>query len=402
MTLTDLAQTMWKRTPLALLAAALAFGAAGSTARAQGTGNVRGRDGDVRTFAVLPESLAPDPNNPGRVLPIGHPEGLTADAQGNIYAATFETNVANFIYVYNPSGALIVTLPVPEGRAPLGMVTNDQFLYVNDVLNGDIMRYDLPVSAASVPFVYDICGGFLAAFGIGGPPESFCALNANDLGPDGRLYMSDNGAGPSFVFSDRFRNGRIWVLDPATGASGIWFDQDRRRELDVLIAGFPEFGVNGVAFSNDGTELYMANMSSDVIYRMTLRGCATGCQPGALNVFARGDGINGPDNIDFDGNGILWVASGQNDRVVAISSAGRVIAKIGRFEGFTRGGAPEGLLQPSGLVVSGDRVYVGNEASRGLRPMPDLLPESVWTELRLFTISEIRSWILLFRSNSNQ
>ncbi len=361
------------------------------------------RDGDVRTFAVLPAASGPDPNTPGRVLPIGHPEGLTVDRFGNVYAATFETNFDNTIYVWDPAGRLLVALPVPTGKAPLGMVTNDRYLFVNDVLNGDIMRYDLPLTPASRPVIYDICGGFLAAFGIGGPPSSFCALNANDLGPDGRLYISDNGAGPSFVFSENFRNGRIWVLDPRTGSSGVWFDRDTRRELDVQIAGFPEFGVNGVAFSRDGRELYMANMSSDVIYRMEITGCNTssGCRPGFLNVFTPpGRGINGPDNIFFDDNGILWVASGQNDRVVAINRSGQVIAKIGVFEGMTRAGAPEGLMQPSGLAVFRDRVYVGNEASRGLRPVPDLIPEETWDELRLFTISEIRSWILQFRGNN--
>jgi sugar lactone lactonase YvrE len=356
-----------------------------------------GRDSDVRIFAILPESVATDPNNPGEPLRVGHPEGLTADSAGNVYAATFETTVQNYIYVFDPLGALKVSLPVPVGRAPLGMVTDRQHLYVNDVLNGDLMRYDLPVTNASEPVVYDICGGFLAAFGIGAPQEAFCALNANDLGPDGRLYITDNGAGPSFVFSERFRNGRIFVLDPRTGASGVWFDGDTRRELDVAIAGFPEFGVNGIAFSNDGTELYLANMSTDVIYKMPVQNCSNGCQPTTLREFVRGNGINGPDNIAFDENGILWIASGQNDRVVAVNPRGVVVAKFGAFEGFTRGGAPLGLLQPSGIAVVGDRVYVGNEASRGLRPNPDLLPEEVWDQLRLYTISEIRTWAVLFQ-----
>jgi sugar lactone lactonase YvrE len=349
---------------------------------------------DVRTFAILPESLADDPDNPGELLRVGHPEGLTADSSGNVYAATFEVALPNFIYVFNPLGGLIVSLPIPQGRAPLGMVTNEQFLYVNDVLNGDIMRYQLPVTNRSEPVIYDVCGGFLAAFGIGAPMDQFCALNANDLGPDGRLYISDNGAGPSFVFSERFRNGRIFVLDPRTGASSVWFDGDTRRELDVAFSSFPEFGVNGVAFSNDGTELYMANMSTDVIYKMAVRNCGSGCQPSTLRQFVKGQGINGPDNIAFDENGILWVASGQNDRVVAVNQRGLVVAKVGSFEGFTRGGAPMGLLQPSGIAVVGDRVYVGNEASRGLRPTPDLLPEDVWDQLRLFTVSEIRTSVL--------
>jgi len=283
----------------------------------------------------------------------------------------------------------------PSRTCPAGT----QKLYVNDVLNGDMMVYDLPLTATSRPVVYDICGGFLAAFGIGAPPEQFCALNANDIGPDGRVYISDNGAGPSFVYSDKFRNGRIFVFDPRNGASAVWFDQDTRRELDVQIGGSPEFGVNGVAFGLEGKSLYMANMSADVIYRMLLSDCATGCKPGFLSVFTKGQGLNGPDNIDFDAEGVLWVASGQNDRVVAINRSGQVIAKLGLFEGMSRAGAPEGLLQPSGLIVSGDRVYVTNESSRGLRPNPDLVPEDTWNELRLFTISEIRSWILQFRGN---
>jgi sugar lactone lactonase YvrE len=355
------------------------------------------RGSDVRIFAILPERAAPDPNNPGNVVPLGHPEGLTADSAGNVYAATFEVGFQNYIYIYNPGGGLEVSLPVPLGRAPLGMVTDEQYLYVNDVLNGDVLRYDLPVTEQSEPHVYDVCGGFLVAFGLGAPGREFCALNANDIGPDGRLYISDNGAGPSFVFSEDFRNGRIFVLDPRTGASAVWFDEDIRGELDVAIAGFPEFGVNGVAFSNDGSEFYMANMSTDVIYRMPVRNCETACEPTALRVFVRGNGINGPDNIAFDENGILWVASGQNDRVVAVNPRGQVIARVGSFEGFTRGGAPLGLLQPSGIIVVGDRVFVGNEASRGLRPRPDLLPESVWRQLRLFTIAEIRTWSVLFQ-----
>lgn len=351
---------------------------------------------DVRTFAILPEMSAPDASDPGKSVAVGHPEGVTADRQGNVYVATFETSFDNYIYVYDRLGRLRTTLTIPAGQAPLGMVTDDKYLYVNEVLNGDVLRYNLPLTSTSKPVVYDICGGFLVAFGLGKPGTEFCALNANDLGPDGRLYMSDNGAGPSFAFSDRFRNGRIFVLDPKTGATSVWFDADTRGELNVQIAGFPEFGVNGVAFSNDGSEFYMANMSTDVIYKMSLRGCASqsGCQPSGLSVFAKGNGINGPDNIDFDSNGVLWVASGQNDRVVAINQRGQIIAKIGQFEGFSRAGAPQGLLQPSGLIVSGDRVYVGNESSRGLRPKPDLLPESEWDQLRQFTVAEIGTWVV--------
>jgi sugar lactone lactonase YvrE len=383
---------MCERIPVVIAALALTGLMMPPTVRAQGT-----EDSDVRTFAILPERVGSDPSDPGRSVALGHPEGLTADPRGNVYAATFDVGFPNYIYVYEPGGRLRTALRTPDNTAPLGMVTDDRYLYVNEVLNGDILRYDLPLTVNSVPRVYDICGGFLAAFESGAARKEFCALNANDLGPDGRLYISDNGAGPSFTGSEDFRNGRIWVLDPRTGASGVWFDEDTRGELNVAFASFPEFGVNGVAFSNDGTALYMSNMSTDIIYKMGVNDCARGCRPAGLSVFARSNGINGPDNIAFDNMGNLWVASGQNDRVVAINSRGEIVGKFGAFEGFTRGGAPRGLLQPSGIIVSGDHVYVGNESSRGLRPTPDLVPESEWNQLRLFTISEIRTWMLLFQ-----
>lgn len=356
-------------------------------------------DGIVRTFAVLPERVEPDPSNPGQFVQVGHPEGLEVDRNGYVYAATFESNFSNHIYVYAPDGHLDALLAVPPdgkplGRAPLGMVSNAEYLYVNEVLNGDILRYRKPVKTGDLPDrVYDICGGFIAAFGLADPGTEFCALNDIDLGPDGRLYIGDNGAGPTFVFSDAFRNGRIFVLDPRTGESGVWFDEDPRGELDVAYGGFPEFGVNGVAFNPQGNELYLANMSTDVIYRMTVSNCHTGCRPGPLKVFAKGGSINGPDNIVFDENGVLWVASGQNDRVVGLNRAGHEIARIGSFEGFTAAGVPEGLLQPSGIGAYGGKLFVGNESSRGLRPTPDMIPESEWQKLRQFTVSVVYPWV---------
>src|SRR5437762_8673863 len=92
-----------------------------AVARAQNT-----NDADVRTFATLPQGITDDPNRPGHVLPLGHPEGLARDLSGNIYAATFDAGYQNFIYVYDAIGSLKATVKVPKddlpfGRAPLGM-----------------------------------------------------------------------------------------------------------------------------------------------------------------------------------------------------------------------------------------------------------------------------------------
>jgi DNA-binding beta-propeller fold protein YncE len=345
--------------------------------------------GGVVRFATLP------PGAPG------HPEGLAADAAGNIYAASFELApvacpggtdcprpfprgrkgpqadpaapfAVNYIYTFAPNGRLTTStaLPVLEplpgvflSRVPLGMVVAGNKLYVNDVLYGDLLEYTLPLTLSSVPVVYDVCGGFIIAFGLGLPGE-FCALNA---------------AGDVGIF-----NGRIMVVDPSTGTVGEFYDGDAAGELDV--AGFPPFGVNGVAYSSDESVLYLANMSTDTIYKLALDCSAGTCVPGALTLFADAtSGIDGPDNIDVDDNGNLWVASGQNDQVVGFNPDGDVIRRVGSFEGFSKDGAPKGLLQPSGIVFVNGKLYVGNESNATLRQ-----DSASWAgQLKLFTISRI-------------
>lgn len=372
--------------------------------------------GGVVRFGTLP------PGAPG------HPEGLAADENGNIYAASFElTAVAppmlggpfpprrkgpqgdplppfdlNYIYTFGSNGRLKTSTPLPEFGSlgapvvPLGMVVSGSNLFANDVFNGDAHWLELELTPSSSPVaVFHICGGFVSAFF---DPGAFCALNANDVGPDGRVYMSDNGAGPNViagagaVFQDSFLNGRIFVLDPTTGASSVFFDSD---ELDVGgpshdPSAFPEFGVNGIAFAPDGSALYMANMSTDTIYKLTLDGCAMGdCMPGMLSVFVPpGNGIDGPDNMVFDDEGNLWVASGQNDTVVAINPLGQVIKQVGSFQGFSKDGAPKGLLQPSGIAFSRGKIFIGSESNETLRPA-DEFPPGFWDQLEAFTVSRI-------------
>jgi hypothetical protein len=370
-----------------------------SAAYADSKDKDKDKDKDVvMTFATLPAG-AP-----------GNPEGLGADESGNIYSASFDLNEAfgfpapcvingcaltayNYIYTFGPDGQLKTATPMADFVIPLGVWAVGDLLYVNDVWNGDEMQYALPLTDTSVPLqTFHICGGFKAAFF---DPPSFCALNANYLGPDGRIYMSDNGAGPTFVGgSTAFTHGRIWVLDPPTGASGMFF---ARSELDIdlnqvpPIGINPPFGVNGIAFGRHGDShyhLYMDNMSTGAVYALSLQNCETACEPGDFSVVVPRDNgiIVGPDNMDFDEEGNLWVASGQNASVVGIDPAGKIFARVGSFGGLTADLAPIGLLQDSGVVFSHGKIYVGNEASQSLLPTGSVY----WVaagQARLFTVA---------------
>lgn len=373
--------------PLVCLAAvALAATVATQTAAAQ-EGQRSWGNGNVQRFATLPARTA------SSGAPLGHPEGLCADSWGDIFANTFELPgsggyVQNYIYAFGPNGTLKTSTPVPTGVVPLGCIISGSQLFVNDVINGNELMYDLPLTNTSLPaMTFHICAGFV------GNPGPFCALNANYPGPDGRIYMSDNG---DAAYGDNI--GRIWALDPKTGNSSIFIDPPQ-----LLVPTLPvnkyvpsgqvlPFSANGIAFSRDGSALYIAQMSTNTIYKQAVQNCGdplTGCQPlGSITQFSKDPNgqIQGPDNMDFDFDGNLWVASGQNHHLIQLNSKGNIIGVYGSFHGFDPQGAPIGLFQPSGVIFSQGKIYVGNESNQGLIPANVQIG---WSYLKLFTISVI-------------
>lgn len=298
--------------------------------------------GGVRRFATLPEGP-------------GNPEGIAADADGNIYVATFEFPPApNRLYVYAPSGRLRTTVNITY--SPLGMIVVGGALWVADFGAGDAVRYSLPLGTTSAVTRVDVCGGAGAG----------CALNAFAVDSAGRLYVSDSFGGRIF---------RIDAPSAATPASALWYSN---ADLQPGSHAFPPFGANGLAFDAAGTALFIANTGDDRIFKLTTAGGA----PGALTPFA--ESVNGADGMTFDPQGRLWVAANQNDELVALNGNGRVIAKRGSFAGV-RDGAPRGLLFPASLVISGGFIYVTN-AALALTPAAGDEPEEDVTK---FTVSRV-------------
>jgi sugar lactone lactonase YvrE len=101
------------------------------------------------------------------------------------------------------------------------------------------------------------------------------------------------------------------------------------------------------------TALFVANTGDNRVLRMDL-------SSKAVTVFA--ESVHGADGLLFDGSGRLWVAANQADQLVALNDKGRVVARVGRFEGISRDGTPRGLLFPASMVIVGGQMYVTNLA----------------------------------------
>lgn len=315
-----------------------------STAFALVAGPVRGDDEGGRNAAKKFATLPAGP---------GFPEGIAADKMGNIYVATFDFSTPNVIHSFRQNGQLRFTIPLP-GAVPLGMEFDGAGrLYVADFGNGKVLQFSPPFSAASTPSaVFPVCGGAGAG----------CGLNAITFDAAGDLYVSD-----SF-------GGIVFKVDLPGGAVSPFFSDDM---LKPGSHGFPPFGANGLAFDTAGAYLYVANTADDRILRLELATMT-------LSTFA--ESVNGADGIVFDRHGRLWVAANQGDEVVALNGNGRVVARLGEFQGIRKDGSPDGLLFPASLVIVDDDMFVTNLAL----PLTPAVGDEPEEDVTRYTVSRIR------------
>ena len=151
----------------------------------------------------------------------------------------------------------------------------------------------------------------------------------------------------------------------------------------MATAGFPSFGANGIALTNDESELFIANTGDDRILKLDLQG------NGEISVFA--ESINGPDGIAFDNNGNLWITANQADNLIALNKDGRIIAKLGDFLGLRSNGSARGLLFPASLEIIGNSIFVTNMAQVATPAIGDE-PEEKITR---YTVSKIWAPLML-------
>jgi sugar lactone lactonase YvrE len=312
-------------------------------------------DADVLT--VLPNTASGQPSSV---------EGLTVGPDGNIYVPTFGFNATGALsgnatlYVLKPDGKVLRQVTIANSSPHmLGLRFNpvNGFLLVLDFGAGKVLHVD-PVTGASSVFMTPTIGG--------------SGLNALTFDKLGNAYISD-----SF-------NGIIWKVGPNGGTPTIWSNSPLLGPGTGLT---PPFGANGVEFSNDGKTLFVANTAFHQIIQIPVNGDGSA---GTASVFITG--INAPDGIAIDRDGNIWICANQEDDIVVIDKTGKVIAKLGDFNGFNKDGVARGLLFPASLAFSLDRktLYVSNLTL--FLPFAGALAavDSAWTlEAKHFTVSAI-------------
>ncbi len=269
------------------------------------------------TFAVLPDGAT-------------GPEGLEVDDRtGEVYAATFGFNAQGpvngpgKIYVFDKGGKLERPLSVAGSTSHLlGLAFHPQTrdLLVIDFGAGNVLKVDPFTGASSV---------FMTVTGSPG-------LNDLTFDKAGNVYVSD-----SF-------QGIIWKTTSAGGAATAWVTSPL-----LTTTGIPPFGANGLRFNKAETALFVANTGNDTVVKIPVAGGT----PGAPAVLT--NSINGADGLLIDGDDNIWVVANQSDEIVVIDPNGRVLAKLGDFDGV-RNGSPVGMLFPASLRFSGDSLLVTN------------------------------------------
>jgi sugar lactone lactonase YvrE len=316
--------------------------------------------GDVDVLAVLPDVT---PGVPSSV------EGLTVGPDDNIYVTSFGFNAAGAIsgnsvlYVIKPNGNLVRKVAIANSSPhTLGLAFNpvNGFLLVLDFGAGQVLHVD-PVTGTSSVFI---------------PPVAGSGLNALTFDKHGNVYISD-----SF-------NGVIWKTGPLGGVPTAWSSDPLLQPGSGLT---PPFGANGVEFNNAGTVLFVANTATHQIIQIPVNSNGTA---GTASIFITG--INAPDGIAIDRKDNLWVCANQEDDIVVIDKTGKVIAKLGDFNGINDDGIVRGLLFPASPAFSrdGKTLYVSNLTLflpyAGARAAVD----SAWTlKVKHYTVSKMRAVI---------
>ena len=297
----------------------------------------------AQQFAVLPDGVR-------------YPEGITANpATGDIFVATFDFGPnANKLMRFAKNGKLAATRDF--GGAPMLGLDFDAAhgkVYILNMGASKVQRIAANFTAstavedvASVPSI-----GAPAQRSVGNPDGSSDTITFGSNGFPAPNAMAFDKSG-NLYFSDSFQ-GAIFRIANATTCSTPCAVTLVSHDPLLATAGFPPFGANGLAFSGDGKTLFVANTGDHRILKLDV---ATS----VVSVFV--ESLSGADGLVMDRDGRLWVCENQADEVVALNEDGRIVARLGEFQGINKDGTPDGLLFPASAVIVDGWMYVTNLA----------------------------------------
>jgi DNA-binding beta-propeller fold protein YncE len=332
-----------------------------------GLADDQGRRDAVQRFATLPDGVR-------------FPEGITANpATREIYVGTFDFGPnPNKLLRFDHNGRLIAQRDF--GATPLlGLAFHAATgkIYIGNFGAGKIQRISANFFAgtpiedvANLPHI-----GPPAPRSVGNPDGSTDSIifGSNSVpAPNGLVF--DN-TGSRLYVSDSFQGAIFRINNPATCAPSCPMTTVSHDPL-LATAGFPPFGANGLALNSGGTTLFIANTGDDRVLKLDLNS-------NAISVFA--ESINGADGMAFDQNGRLWVAANQNDELVALNAQGRVVERLGEFQGI-RNGKPDGLLFPASPVILKDKIFVTNLAL----PLTPAVGDEPEEDVTRWTVSRVK------------
>jgi len=279
------------------------------------------------TFATLPQGSA-------------HPEGITTDSKGNFYVVTWDyerPGKLGHLIVFAPDGRFQRRVEIAGSSNRLGDISFQKEtgnLLVVDYGGKQVLKVDPLTGASSV---------FISVPGEKPEPPSprsaWAAPNGITFDKKGNIYLTDS------------YQGTVWRTGSTGGVPTAWV------KSDLLIShGIPTLGANGLAFDRNETALFVGNTGDRKIIRVPV----VSGEAGKPEVFV--NGVNGPDGMFVDEDDRLWVVANQSDEIVVFDKTGKVLAKLGDFNGLDENGAPRGLLFPAEMTKVGDYLYVGNLA----------------------------------------
>ena len=214
-----------------------------------------------------------------------HFNPVTFGPDGNLYTAVGTGFSYNSIREYNGSTGEFIKTFVPAGRIDgiRDMAFHDGYLYVASEYTDEVLRFDASTGAFDRAFVTAGSGGIDAPHGL-------------TFGPNGDLYVTG-------------RNSFNVVRYDATGAPVGTYVASGSGGLS-----WPE----GLTFDPTGSFLLVASTGSNQVLKFN-------AQTGAFLGVGASAGLSGPHDVKFGADGLMYVTSGGNNRVMRFTASGTYV-----------------------------------------------------------------------------